>query len=69
MAEYIEKKEQLKKLETQIANIEKEVDIIPKNTVISYGKDWKDFQRWCEYMGLERLPASYDTITKYLLEI
>lgn len=69
MAEYIEKKEQLKKLETQIANIEKEVDIIPKNTVISYGKDWIDFQRWCEYMGLERLPASYDTITKYLLDL
>ena len=64
----MEKNEYLKKLKSQMDNLETE-KLIPKNTIISYGKDWLDFQKYCEYLEVEKLPASYDTISKYLFDL
>lgn len=33
----------------------------------AYGCDWRDFSRWCEAAGRPPLPASFDTLSLYLV--
>ncbi|CUI18145.1 conserved hypothetical protein (plasmid) [Candidatus Protochlamydia naegleriophila] len=39
-----------------------------KNTVKSYGSDWKDFSFWCQARGLSTLPADPCTVACYLAD-
>lgn len=39
-----------------------------KNTIKSYGSDWKDFSLWCQARGLSILPADPCTVACYLAD-
>lgn len=44
-------------------------DDIPKNTRSAYDTDWAKFERWCETVGFQVMPASEDTITGYMTHL
>src|SRR5215212_7699525 len=35
----------------------------------AYRADWQDFCAWCAHLGLESLPASENTVARYLTQL